>query len=122
MTGAGQREAAALGVDPGRLDALLRRIRQAVDETPLPSMQVAVARHGRLVAFETFGDATNGDRYVLQSVGRLRKQKSTGTRHFEYARLDLTATIGQHATQLQSGVTEIQAEPGLAHDRGDLCC
>jgi CubicO group peptidase (beta-lactamase class C family) len=70
MTEAGQREAAVLGVDPGRLDALLRRIRQAVEETPLPSMQVAVARHGRLAAFETFGDATDGDRYVLQSVGR----------------------------------------------------
>ena len=32
--------------------------------------QVAVARHGRLVAFETFGDATNERRYITQSVGR----------------------------------------------------
>src|SRR6185503_2045418 len=60
----------AVGVDPDRLDVLLDRIRQAVEEGPLPSMQVAVARQGRLAAFETFGDATGADRYVLQSVGR----------------------------------------------------
>src|SRR4051812_26157787 len=61
---------AAAGVDPGKLDVLLRRIRLAVSGGPLPSMQVAVARHARLAAFETFGDATRCDRYVLQSVGR----------------------------------------------------
>ncbi|MEV6876489.1 serine hydrolase domain-containing protein [Amycolatopsis sp. NPDC051128] len=73
MTGVGQHEVAgpaATGVDHGRLDVLLGRIRQAVEETPLPSMQVAVARHGGLAAFETFGAATGQDRYVLQSVGR----------------------------------------------------
>ncbi|MBE8516981.1 beta-lactamase family protein [Amycolatopsis sp. H6(2020)] len=67
MTEAVHHEAA---VDPGRLGVLLDRIKQAVVETPLPSMQVAVARHGRLVAFDTFGAATGRDRYVLQSVGR----------------------------------------------------
>ncbi|WP_410612342.1 serine hydrolase domain-containing protein [Amycolatopsis sp. lyj-109] len=73
MTEVAQHEVAgpaATGVDPRRLDVLLRRVRQAVAETPLPSMQVAVARQGRLAAFETFGDATGRDRYVLQSVGR----------------------------------------------------
>jgi CubicO group peptidase (beta-lactamase class C family) len=57
-------------VDPGRLDVLLSRIRLAVHDGPLPSVQVAVARHGRLVAFETWGDADPDTRYVLQSVGR----------------------------------------------------
>ncbi|MFJ1807655.1 MULTISPECIES: serine hydrolase domain-containing protein [unclassified Streptomyces] len=58
------------GVDPHRLDVLLRRIRLEVEHGPLPSAQVAVARGGRLVAFETWGDAEPGTRYVLQSVGR----------------------------------------------------
>ncbi|MFF4486345.1 serine hydrolase domain-containing protein [Streptomyces sp. NPDC001544] len=57
-------------VDPRRLDTLLSRIRGEVEHGPLPSAQVAVARDGRLVAFETYGDAHPGTRYVLQSVGR----------------------------------------------------
>ena len=60
----------SMGVDPHRLDVLLRRIRLEVEHGPLPSAQVAVARGGRLVAFETWGDAGPHTRYVLQSVGR----------------------------------------------------
>ncbi|EDY54724.1 MULTISPECIES: serine hydrolase domain-containing protein [Streptomyces] len=59
-----------LGVDPHRLDVLLRRIRLEVEHGRLPSAQVAVARGGRLVACETWGDAEPSTRYVLQSVGR----------------------------------------------------
>ncbi|MET8167260.1 serine hydrolase domain-containing protein [Streptomyces sp. NPDC005329] len=59
-----------MGVDPHLLDVLLRRIRLEVDHGPLPSAQVAVARGGRLVAFETWGDAGPDTRYILQSVGR----------------------------------------------------
>lgn len=44
-----------VGVDPHRLDVLLRRIRLEVEHGPLPSAQVAVARGGSLVAFETWG-------------------------------------------------------------------
>lgn len=57
-----------VGVDPVRLDLLLRRIRLEVDSGNLPSVQVAVARSGRLVASETWGDGA--PRYLLQSVGR----------------------------------------------------
>ncbi|WP_210593082.1 serine hydrolase [Streptomyces sp. GESEQ-35] len=60
----------AVGVDPHRLDVLLRRIRLEVEHGPLPSAQVAVAHAGRLVAFETWGDARPDTRYILQSVGR----------------------------------------------------
>ena len=63
-------DAADAGIDPARLDVFLRRVRLEVDHGPLPSAQVAVARGGRLVAFETYGDATPGSRYILQSVGR----------------------------------------------------
>jgi CubicO group peptidase (beta-lactamase class C family) len=58
------------GIDPARLDVFLRRACLEVEAGPLPSAQVAVARAGRLVAFETYGDATPGKRYILQSVGR----------------------------------------------------
>jgi CubicO group peptidase (beta-lactamase class C family) len=59
-----------VGVDPGRLDILLRRARLEVDSGVLPSAQVAVARSGHLVAFETYGNATSESRYILQSVAR----------------------------------------------------
>src|SRR4051794_52156 len=59
-----------VGIDAARLDVFLRRCRLEVDGGPLPSAQVAVARAGRLVAFETYGDTTPQKKYILQSVGR----------------------------------------------------
>ncbi|MWA00903.1 serine hydrolase [Actinomadura sp. LD22] len=63
-------DAGTAGVDPAKLETLLRRVRLAVEDGPLPSAQVAVAKDGRLIAFETVGDADPGTRYILQSVGR----------------------------------------------------
>ncbi len=62
--------AEAQGLDPRRLAIFLERVRLEVEDGPLPSAQVAVAQGGRLVAFETYGDATPEKRYILQSVGR----------------------------------------------------
>jgi CubicO group peptidase (beta-lactamase class C family) len=59
-----------VGIDRRRLDLFLSRAQLEVDQGVLPSAQVAVARHGRLAAFETYGEATNESRYILQSVGR----------------------------------------------------
>ena len=63
-------EPEAVGVDPVLLELFARRVRLEVDAGVMPSAQIAVARHGRLVAFETYGDASNESRYILQSVGR----------------------------------------------------
>lgn len=62
--------AEAAGIDPARLDLLLRRVRLEVERGDLPSAQVAVAKDNQLVAFETYGDASSDKRYILQSVGR----------------------------------------------------
>jgi len=56
-----------LGIDPHRLSELVDRARRDVDSKLLPSCQLAVARHGRLAAFQTVGDATNESRYVIFS-------------------------------------------------------
>jgi CubicO group peptidase (beta-lactamase class C family) len=61
-------DAVAAGIDEVKLNALLDRARKEVDEGILPSAQVAVAKDGRLVAFETFGDATNDTRYIIFSA------------------------------------------------------
>lgn len=56
------------GLASEKLDDLLRRVRQEVDEGLLPSAQIAVAKGGRLVLFETFGDATNDSLYCVFSA------------------------------------------------------
>lgn len=59
-----------VGVDPRRLAVFLERAKLDVDNGALPSVQVAVAARGRLVAFETYGASSNDKKYILQSAGR----------------------------------------------------
>jgi CubicO group peptidase (beta-lactamase class C family) len=56
------------GVDPAKLGALRTRAQREIDDGLLPSCQFAVARDGRLVAFESYGDATNDNRYTIFSA------------------------------------------------------
>lgn len=56
------------GVDPERCADLVARARREVDDGPLPSCQLAVARDGRVVVFETIGAAAPMSRYVTFSV------------------------------------------------------
>ena len=60
----------SVGIHDGRLSVLIDRVRQDVVNGPLPSAQIAVARHGQPVAFETFGDSGPSVRYITQSAGR----------------------------------------------------
>jgi len=60
-------DTADAGVSQKKLDELLTRVRQEVDEGLLPSAQIAVAKNGKLVAFETFGAATNDSLYCVFS-------------------------------------------------------
>lgn len=59
---------AEVGIDPRRLQVCVDRVRLEVDSGRLPSAQLAVARHGKLAHFESFGAAS--PRYLMQSVGR----------------------------------------------------
>lgn len=48
------------GIDSEKLEAVFARARRDVDEGVLPSVQVAVARRGRLAGMRTFGRAVQG--------------------------------------------------------------
>lgn len=48
-----------VGIDSEKLDALLMRARKEVDDGLLPACQVAIARHGKIAALATFGNATD---------------------------------------------------------------
>ena len=50
------------------LDELVGRAQQLVDEGVTPACQLAVARDGQMLAFETFGDATNENRFCAFSA------------------------------------------------------
>lgn len=77
----------SLGIDPARLELFLQRARLDVEQGQLPSAQVALARHGRLVAFECLGKTNPQTRYVLQSAGRpviaAAVWKALGEKRFE---------------------------------------
>ncbi len=57
-----------MGIDQTAVTTLMERARREVDNGLLPSVQVALGYQGELVAFETFGDATNDTRYVVYSA------------------------------------------------------
>jgi CubicO group peptidase (beta-lactamase class C family) len=57
-----------VGVEKARLEELVERARREVDAGLLPSCQLALAKDGRLVLFETIGDADPSSRYVVYSV------------------------------------------------------
>ena len=48
----------SLGVDPDKLEAVFARAEKEVREGLLPSCQIAVARHGQLAGFRSFGRVT----------------------------------------------------------------
>jgi CubicO group peptidase (beta-lactamase class C family) len=50
------------------IEELLTRARREVDEGLLPSCQLALAKDGRILASETYGDATDDTRYVIFSA------------------------------------------------------
>ena len=50
-------EPSALGLDPDRLERLYALVEAQVAEGRYPGAQLAIARHGRLAAFRTFGQA-----------------------------------------------------------------
>jgi CubicO group peptidase (beta-lactamase class C family) len=58
---------AEIGIDEAKLEELLARVRKEVDEGLLPSIQIAIAKEGKLAAFETYGDAPDDALYCVFS-------------------------------------------------------
>jgi CubicO group peptidase (beta-lactamase class C family) len=58
---------APVGIDAAKLHALLVRARREIDDGLLPACQLAVAKDGHLIAFETYGDARANDRFLMYS-------------------------------------------------------
>ncbi|TNF79061.1 MAG: class A beta-lactamase-related serine hydrolase [Gammaproteobacteria bacterium] len=59
---------ATLKLSEEKVENLLARVRQEVDEGLLPSAQVAVAKDGQLALFESFGSATDESLFCIFSA------------------------------------------------------
>jgi CubicO group peptidase (beta-lactamase class C family) len=105
-----------VGVDPARLQILLDRVRIEVDSGRLPSAQVAVARHGRLAHFGSFGVAA--PRYLLQSSGRPIVASALWKLIGE-GRVDLSATVASVIPEFgTNGKEVVTVEHVLTHSAG----
>jgi CubicO group peptidase (beta-lactamase class C family) len=61
------RPALELGLNQQKMDELVGRVKYAVESGPLPSIQIALARDGKLALFQTYGKADNTTRYNIFS-------------------------------------------------------
>ena len=108
----------AVGVDPARLQIFLDRARIEVDQGHVPSVQVAVARRGRLVAFETYGNETNASKYILQSVGRTAVA-ATIWKVVDDGLLDVSERVGDIIPEFATNGKEVvTVEQVLTHSAG----
>lgn len=107
---------AELGIDRWKLDVLRRRIELEVEHGPLPSAQVAVARHNRLVASWSWGAAW--PRYLLQSVGRTYVASAVWKLIGE-GRIDITAPVSSVIPEFgTNGKDSVTIEQVLTHTAG----
>jgi CubicO group peptidase (beta-lactamase class C family) len=83
-----------------KVDELLARARREVDAGLLPSCQVALGYDGEIVAFETFGDATDDTRFCIYSA---TKAFVAGV---------MWQLIGEGAVDVSAKVTEVIPEFG----------
>jgi CubicO group peptidase (beta-lactamase class C family) len=56
-----------LGLDGAHLADLVLRAQQGIDQGPLPSVQIALAKDGKLALFTTLGEANDSQRYNIFS-------------------------------------------------------
>ena len=105
-------------IEPAAVDALLERARREVDDGVLPSCQIALARHGELVAFETFGDATATTRYVVFSCVKALVAAAVWALVGE-GRLDVASRVADHVPEFATfGKEVVTVEQLLVHTAG----
>ena len=108
----------SLGIDAGKLDDILVRLRREVDDGLLPACQAAIAKDGELVASVTYGDAADGDRFPMFSSTKafvssaIWKLLSEGALDVEQRVADIVPSFGA------TGKSDITVEQVLLHTSG----
>ena len=101
-----------------KVEALLTRVQREVDAGLLPSCQVALGYEGELVAFETYGDASDDTRYCVFSATKAFVA-SVIWQLLAERQLDLRAKVVDVIPELGSnGKDVITVEQVLLHTSG----
>jgi CubicO group peptidase (beta-lactamase class C family) len=110
--------AAAAGVDEASLQNLRGRIQYALEKGPLPSIQIALALHGRLVHVETFGAADNDTRYCVYSCTKPLVASAVWLL-IGQGLLDISQPVASYLPEFaQQGKADVTVEQVLCHTGG----
>ncbi len=106
------------GIDLDALTDLRGRVAHALTKGPLPSIQIALARHRQLVYFETFGEATNSTRYNVFSCTKPLVASALWLLMGQ-GRVDITQPVAHYLEQFTGGGKEaVTVEQVLCHISG----
>jgi CubicO group peptidase (beta-lactamase class C family) len=109
---------AALGLDPEKLEGLLARARRGLQESGLPSLQLAVARKGQLGLFATLGGAGGAQRYNTFSCTKAVVASAIWKLMSE-GKLDVTRAVCDYFPEFAGeGKEAIRVEQLLYHTAG----
>ncbi len=117
----------SVGIDPQKLEDLFDRAEREVREGLLPSMQIAVARHGRLAGMRSFGrverqgvsgPATDDTLYCIFSCTKAITSAAAWLLVQE-GRLDLQARVAELVPEFaENGKEEVRVEQLFLHTAG----
>lgn len=108
----------SIGIDTAKLQELIDRARKEVDEGFLPSAQIAIARNGKLAAFETFGDATNDSLYCIFSATKAITSVAAWLL-IQDGKLDITSRVADLVPEFAAnGKQDITIEQLFTHTAG----
>lgn len=109
---------AEVGIDESRLAELLSRVRQEVDDGLLPSAQIAIARNGKLAAFETYGETPANPLYCVFSSTKAITS-AAGWLLIQEGKLDVSEKVADIIPEFAShGKQAIYVEQLFTHTAG----
>ena len=109
---------AEIGIDATKLQELLDRAKKEVDDGLLPSCQIAIARNGKLAAFETFGDASHDSLYCIFSSTKAITSAAAWLL-IQDGKLDITKKVSAIVPEFASnGKQDITIEQLFTHTAG----
>lgn len=105
-------------IDSTAVQALLSRARREVDEGLLPSVQIALAYEGELIAEEVFGAATLDNRYAIFSATKPFVAAAVWTLISE-GKLDPAERVSTYFPEFgENGKAEVTLEQVMLHTSG----
>jgi len=108
----------AVGIDPAKLELLFERVQQEINEGVLPACQVAVARHGKLAALASYGDATNDHLFSIFSATKAMTS-AAGWLLIQEGKLDIDERVAKTIPEFASNSKEnITVEMLFTHTAG----